>query len=219
MAFNWGNAGKGFAATGGSGIGLLGGFLGDNDYENDTNDILNKIPPELKKYLMPYINAGYGALPNLKGISGEYEKMYQDPNAIIARIGAGYKESPGYKWRLGQGENAITNAAAAGGMTGTGQHQQQAGELAENLANQDYQDYLAKALGLYSGGLQGRTGIEQGLYDTGASAGGSLAASLAKILQDQAQLKYQSGLNKNQQTSDLFSSIGSIFNSGKNFFM
>ena len=38
MSFDWGNAVKGFSATGGSPVGLAGGFFGnDNDYEKDTN--------------------------------------------------------------------------------------------------------------------------------------------------------------------------------------
>lgn len=220
MAFDWGNAGKGWASTGGSGAGLLAGFFGDNDYEKDTNNILDKIPPELRQYLMPYINAGQGALPHLNDLSSEYESMYKDPNAIISRIGAGYRQSPGYQWKLNQGENAINNAQAAGGMAGTAQHQQEAGQLAGNLADQDYQSYLDKALGLFTGGLSGRTGIEQGIFNTGAEASGSLAASLSKILQDQAQLRYQGGLNKNQQLNDLLSSLTQMFSGGgKSFAM
>lgn len=204
MAFNWGNAAQGASSLGG--IGLLGGFLGDNDYEKDTNNILNKIPPQLREFLMPYINAGTGALGKA---GGEYDKLLADPNALISRLGAGYKASPGYQWKLNQGENAITNAQAAGGMAGSGQHQQLAGQLAENLANQDYYDYLKDVLGLFGTGLQG----EQGLTELGAGAGGSLAASLAAILQDKAKLRYQGGLNKNQQLNDIFSNIGSM---GKN---
>lgn len=218
MGFDWGNAlkggGTGFAAggpVGGIVGGALGGFLGGGDPTKKANKYLDQIPPELRKYLEPYINAGHGALGHLNDISGEYEKMYQDPNAIISRIGSGYQKSPGYDWQLNQGENAITNAAAANGMAGTGQHQQQAGELATNLANQDYQNYLAKALGLYAGGVSGRAGIEQNIFDTGAGASGSLAANLAKILEAKAGLSYQNELNKNQQNSDLFSSIASRF--------
>ena len=210
-AFDWGNALKGVAATGGSGIGALGGFLGNNDYEKDTNNILNQIPGELRQYLMPYINAGKGAMGKA---TGEYDKLISDPNEIINRLGAGYKQSPGYEFRLNQGENAINNAAAAGGMVGTGQHQQQAGELAENLAGEDFYNFLNKVLGLYGTGLQG----EQGITELGAGASGSLANSLANILKTQAQLKYQSGLNENQQNSDLFSSIGSIFSKGASMF-
>lgn len=208
MPFNWGNAAQGASAIGG--IGALGGFIPSKDPSKEANKYLDQIPDQLKQYLMPYINAGMGALPNLQGISGEYEKMYKDPNEIISRLGSGYRESPGYRWKLNQGENAINNAAAMNGMIGTGQHQQQAGELAGNLADQDFQQYLGKILELFTGGLQGRAGIESGIFNTGAEAGGSLAANLAKILQAKAGLAYEGAANKNKQTSDIFSNIGSM---------
>ena len=173
MGLNWGGglsgagsgalAGSSFGpwgtAIGGAIGGISGLFSGGEDEEEKTNKILEQISPEMRQYLMPYINAGTGALPHLNDISSEYQKMYQDPNSIISRIGGGYRESPGYRWRLNQGENAINNAQAAGGMAGSAQHQQLAGQLAEDLANQDYNDYMKNALGIYEGGLTGRTGV------------------------------------------------------------
>lgn len=221
MAFDWGNSFKGGIQGGlagspfgpwGAGVGsVLGGitglFGGNNDEEEETNKILNQIPGELRKYLEPYIKAGQGALGNLNDVSGEYQKLYQDPNSIISRIGAGYKQSPGYQWRLNQGENAITNAAARGGMAGTAQHQQEAGQLAEDLANQDFNDYMKNALGLFGTGLTGRTGIEQGIFNTGATSAGDLATSLANVLKAKAGLNYQRGSQQNALNSDFLSSI------------
>lgn len=216
MAFDWGNALRGGgsgAAIGstfgpwgtaiGAGVGALSGLFGGRQQQheqNQTNQYLNQIPDELKQYMMPYVSAGQGALGR---VGSEYGNLLSDPNAIINRIGAGYHESPGYQWRLGQGENAINNAAAAGGMAGTAQHQQEAGQLAENLANQDYWDFVDKGLGLYGTGLQG----EQGLAAQGATTAGDLSTSLANLLQGRAGLSYQRGLNQNQQNSDLMSSI------------
>lgn len=216
MAFDWGNAFRGGTSGAiagnsllpggwggliGGGLGALGGlFGGGNDAYKDADKYLDQIPDQLKKYLMPYINAGQGSLGK---VGGEYDKLLSDPNALIAKLGAGYKESPGYQWRLNQGTNAINNAQAAGGMAGTGQHQQMAGELAGNLANQDFQQYLNQALGLYGTGLQGH----QGLTELGAGAGGSLGNSLAQMLMARAGLGYQKGLNQNQQNSDFFSGL------------
>jgi hypothetical protein len=222
MAFDWGNAFRGGASGAvagnslmpgwggliGGGLGALGGlFGGGNDAYKDADKYLDQIPDQLKQYLMPYINAGQNSLGK---VGGEYDKLLADPNSIISRIGSGYKESPGYQWRLNQGTNAINNANAAGGMAGTGQHQQQAGELAGNLANQDYQQYLNQALGLYGTGLQGH----QGLTNLGAEAGGSLGNSLAQALMMRGGLGYQRGLNQNQQNSDLFGSILSFLKPG-----
>ena len=212
MAFNWGNAFRGgtsgavagssfgpWGAAIGGGLGALGGFFGD-DEEDKTNKMLDQIPDQLKQYIMPYITAGQGALGKA---SGAYDELLKDPNALISRIGAGYKQSPGYQWRLNQGEQGITNAAAAGGMAGTGQHQQQAGELAENIANQDYNNYMQNALGLYGTGLSG----QQTLATGGQAAGADLGTSLANLLQGRAGLNYKRGAANNQLNSDMFSSI------------
>lgn len=192
----------------GGGLGLLGGLLGSraNDRANKKTDrMLDQIPNELKQYLLPYINAGMGSMGK---IGGEYDKLITDPNAIISQLGSGYQESPGYQWRKEQGLNAITNAQAAGGMAGTPQHQQYAGELAGNLANQDYQNYLNSVLGLYGTGLQGH----QGLSEMGAGAGGSLATSLANYMLGRGALNYTRQANQNQANSGIFSSLlGGLF--------
>lgn len=225
MPFNWGGAGQGAAsgatagsafgpwgaAAGGIAGGLLGGFTGNSDPTKKANKYLDQIPDEMRKYLQPYIDAGMLSLDNLRGISSQYEKMYQDPNAIISGIAEGYTQSPGYQWRFNQGENAINNAAAAGGMAGTAQHQQQAGELATNLASQDFNDFMNRALGVYGSGLTGRTGIEQDIFGKGYGASGDLAASLANVLKAKAGLSYQGAAGQNAQMSDALSSLLSYF--------
>lgn len=191
----------------GGGLGLLGGLFGgrENDRANKKTDrMLDQIPGNLKQYLLPYINAGMSSMGK---IGGEYDKLISDPNAIISGLGAGYRESPGYQWRRDQGLNAITNAQAAGGMAGTPQHQQYAGELAGNLADQDYQNYLSSVLGLYGTGLQGH----QGLTELGAGAGGSLATGLANYMLGRAGLDYTRQANQNQANSGILSSLLGIF--------
>jgi hypothetical protein len=206
MAFDWGDAFRG-GAQGGIIPGIASGFIGHADPQKEANKYLDQIPGELRKYLEPYIKNGMISLDNLRGISGEYESMYKDPNAIISRIGSGYQQSPGYQWRLNQGENAINNAAASGGMAGTAQHQQQAGQLAGDLANQDFQNYLEQALGVYRGGLSGRTGIEQDIFGKGYGASGDLAASLANLLKGKAGLAYEDAAGRNKSNSDAWSSL------------
>jgi len=46
-----------------------------------------------------------------------------DPDGLYSKLGQGYKESPGYQFKLKQAMMAGDNAAAAGGMAGTPQHQ------------------------------------------------------------------------------------------------
>lgn len=219
MAFNFGrglSSGLSGAATGfslggpwgaaiGGGLGALGGF--GRDPEDEAKKYLNQIPGQIKPYYEPYIQGGNWAQPELQK---QFGQLMSDPNAVISRLGAGYKASPGYQWRLGQGEAAINNANAAGGMLGTNQHQQQAGKLAGDLADQDYQNYLNSAMGLYGTGLSGA----QDMAHQGLTAGSDLATSLANLLQGKAGLGYKGAANENQSNSDLMSSIMAALTSG-----
>lgn len=161
---------------------------------------LNQVPGTITPYYQPYVNAGQQALPQL---SNMYNQMMTNPNEIINRLGAGYQQSPGYQWRLGQGEQAINNASAAGGMLGTPMHQQQAGELASNLANQDYDQYLQHVLGLLGGGVSGLQGMSQ----LGYGASSDLATSLGQNLMNQANLQYAGQANRNQMYGGLFGNV------------
>lgn len=216
MAFDWGDAFRGgstgavagskfgpYGAAIGGGLGALTGIMGGNSNRNEerqTNALLDRIPAELKQLLMPYISAGEGALGK---VGTEYNRMITNPNDIISQIGSGYKESPGFQWRRDQGLNAITNAQAAGGMTGTGQHQQLAGELAENLASEDFGNYMNRTLGVYGAGVQGAQGLASG----GQMASTDLASSLGDLLYQRAKLNYERQASKNKGSSGLFSDV------------
>lgn len=204
----WGDltAGQKFAGAG-TGVGMLANGIfnsmngGGRNPAGGAIKYLDQIPGQIKPYYDPYIEAGNRAMP---GLEHSYDEMINDPNAIIKRLGAGYQKSPGYDWRLQQGEGAIGNAAAAGGMSGTPQHQQQAGQLAENMAGEDYDKYLDHVLGLFGGGVQGK----QGISNQGYNASTSLADALAQILGTKAQYKYAGQAGENQAKS---SDTGNIF--------
>lgn len=178
------------------------------DPSKGAQKYLDQVPGVMKPYYDPWINAGREALPKLQG---EYGEMMSDPGAIIARLAAGYKESPGYQYKLGQGEQAITNAQASGGMLGTPQHQQEAGQLAENLSSEDFDKYLQEVLGLFGGGLQGTAGLS----DTGFKGSSDLATNLATALMNQAGLSYAGQASRNKNTGDL---LGGFLGAAKNFF-
>lgn len=195
---------------------------------------LEKVPGTIKPYYQPYTNAGENSLNNSKARFGNlsssgaqsslediFSQLSSDPNAFIQKLASGFKASPGYQWRLGQGEGAINNAAAAGGMLGTPQHQQQAGELANNLASAEFQPFMDRLMGLFNTGVTGKqnlfnTGLqgEQHLADTGFAGASDLATSLAQALMNQGQLKYAGQANQNQLTGGLIGNLISAF-SGK----
>ena len=189
------------------GLGAGGAALG-SAFSNYTNPAeaaspyLEQARRDLPQYYQPYMDAGKRQLPDLE--SG-YSSM-MDPNAFIQKIGAGYQASPGFEWMKKQGMLASQNAAAAGGMLGSPQHERESAEMVTGLANQDFYNYLKHALGTYQSGIAGK----QGLYDTGFGASTALGENLSSILGSQAGLAYEGQNAENQHSGGIGGSIGSI---------
>lgn len=161
---------------------------------------LQKIPGTIKPYYEPFIGAGTQMLPELQSRYGE---MMRDPGEIIKRLGAGYKQSPGFDWRMQQGQQAATNAAAAGGMAGTPQHQQQAAQIAEDIATQDYDKYMDRVTRILGQALSGGEDITK----WGLGASGDLATNLAQELMSESNLEYAGQANVNKMTGNLINGI------------
>ena len=215
-AFQGAGAGAPFGVPGmaaGGLAGLLSGLFGNGskDPMKEANKYYDQIPGMMKPYYDPYVQAGQHQIPGL--VMMNILISAKDPGSIIARLAGGYQKSPGYNFQLGEGERAIGNAAAAGGMAGTAQHQQQAGTMANNLANQDFQQYLQQAMGLYGRGLGGK----EGLMDQGYKAGSSLSENLAQLLGRKGDLAYKERAfldkqkNNNGMWNNIFGGLGSIF--------
>lgn len=183
----------------GAGLGALGGFTGANPADKSMKT-LDKIPDTLKPYYQKYINGGGWAQDQLQD---QYGKMMSDPNEIINRLGSSYQKSPGYDFRMNQSMGSINNAMGSGGMLGSPEHEQRAGEMAGNLASEDYQKYLDHALGLYGQGAQGT----ENMANRGFNASNDLATSLANVLGSKAGLQYEGQAGENKSQSDMMSSL------------
>lgn len=194
-----------FGGAGGIAGGLMGLFGGGGKNPADASSkYYDQIPDTLKQYLGQYVNSGKNAMGDLEK---DYGNLMNDPGSILARLGKGYTESPGFKFERDQGLNSINNAAAAGGMMGTNMHQQQSGELATNLANRDYGDYLKNAMGMYGQGLHGK----QGINEMGYGASNNLAQMLAQTLMSKGNMAYEGQAAKNKSDAgswaDIFSGV------------
>lgn len=218
-----GISGAGAGATAGSAIfpgvgtaigglaGALSGFFGNKNKNpadaamGDLNKIEGKVTPQYQ----PYINAGQNAMPGYQDIM---HQLLSNPQEFMKMLGGGYQESPGYQWKKNQGLGAINNASAAGGMLGTPQHEQEAGELAGHLADQDFNEYMDRVL---KGLGMGAAGTE-GIINRGQTASSSLADKLAEILGTKAQYKYAGQAAENQgnaaDQSNMFSGLGMLDN-------
>jgi len=143
-------------------------------------------------------------------LGGEYGNLVNDPNSIYNKLGAGYKESPGYQHRLQQALQAGTNAQAAGGMAGSAQHEEQNMNIANDIAGKDFESYLNHILGLYGTGLQGEQGFQNQGFGASTGYGNMLGSNLAQ----QAGLAYNSQAGRNANQSKLF---GNLINLGASF--
>lgn len=162
---------------------------------------LNQIPGQTSQYFQPFFDAGKNALDPLQK---QYDQLLNGAGDKLNDIGKAYQQSPGLQFAIQQAMQGAGHAAAAGGMAGSPQHEQQNMELATNLANQDYNNWMSNALGLYGAGLSG----EQGMAGMGQQAGQSMADMIAQTLAQQANLSYAGQQNKNQQNSSLWGNIG-----------
>jgi hypothetical protein len=188
-----------------SGIGnFFGGLFGDGNASDAANQYYGQIPDILKQYLGPYADRGNQVFP---GLQNQYNQLMNDPGGLLNKLGQGYKQSPGYQFQVNQATEAANHAAAAGGMLGSPEHQQNVANMTNNLANQDYNQYLGKVLNMYGHGLSG----EQTIYNTGAGASGNLGENLANSLMNQGNLAYSNGVNQNQSMQQL---LGLLLSAG-----
>ena len=167
-----------------------------------ANQYISQIPGQTASYYQPYINAGQNALP---GLQQQYGSLLNNPGGRLNEIGQNYHQSPGFQFALQQALQGANHAAAAGGMAGSPEHEQQNMQLATNLGHQDYNNWLGQATGLYGQGLQG----EQGLASMGQHAGSSMADMIAQTLAQQGQYAYEGRAGQNQANGSVWSNLGS----------
>lgn len=178
---------------------LFGGGHSSNP-ANAAMPYLNQIPGATMGFMSPFFNAGVGALP---GLQEQYGGLLNNPGGKLNDIGKNYQQSPGFKFALNQALQGSGNAAAAGGMAGSPQHEQQNMGIATGMANQDYNNWLGQATGLYNSGLQG----QQNLAGMGQQSGQQMADMIAQLLASQAGYGYAGQAAKNQQRSGLFGNL------------
>ena len=189
-----------------SAVGGIAGLFHKNKNPADVaNKTIGQIPGSVNPYYQPYIDSGKGALGKLQG---EYGKMINNTGDLYNQLGSGYKESPGYQFRLQQAMNAGNNASAAGGMAGSSQHEQQNMQVAGDMADADFEKYMNHVMGLYGQGIEGEKGLNTQGYDASSSYGNLVGS----VLGQQGQNAYagQAGENASnaKNWSNIFSSSG-----------
>lgn len=167
---------------------------------NAAMEYYNQIPSQVQKYYQPYIEAGTSQLP---GLEEQYKQLLGNPGERLNQIGEAFHESPGFKFALNQALQSMNNKEAMGGMAGSPENNQYNMELATNLGNQDYYNWLNHAQNLYGQGLQG----SQGLAGMGEQAAQGLSDQVAQTLAQQGNLAFAQQNQRNQNKQDLFHNI------------
>ncbi len=200
-----GNGGAQFGARmGGIANGLF-NLFGAKNPSDAANPYLEGIQGQMGQYLNPYMDAGKRAMGTLEG---QYNQNINDPTHMMNQIGAGFQHSPGYAAQVAAAEGAANRASAAGGMLGSPQQQQQIAGTVNQMANQDYYNYVDRGMGQYNMGLGGLGNINQmGYGAAGQMSQGALQQALA-----QAQNAYEGANTYNQQKGGGIGSIvGGLF--------
>jgi hypothetical protein len=179
------------AGAAGLGAGLGGLFSRGRNPADAASRMIGQIPGQTNQYYDPFFQAGKSQLP---GLEQQYGSLMNDPGSKLNEIGSHYQQSPGFQFALQQALGGAGHAAAAGGMAGSPQHEQQNMGVATGLANQDYNNWRGQATGLYQSGLGG----SQNLAQMGAGAGQSQADMISQALAQQGNLAYQGQKYKNE---------------------
>lgn len=110
--------------------------------------------------LAPYREAGYGALERLRRLSeGDFSDFY---------------ESPGYNFRLREGQKAIDRSLAARGMALSGAGVKEGIRYGQGLASDEFGNYWNR--------LSGLAGTGQTATNTGAMLGANMAGNIGNYM-------------------------------------
>lgn len=175
---------------GGIGSGLFNLFGSENPYDK-AMPYINQMESGASKYMQPYMDKGMDALNSL---IGQYGSLINDPGGMLNKIGAGYQQSPGFKFSVDEAMRQVNNASASGGQAGSPSTQAMMGQRAINMANQDFGNYLDRATGLYNQGL----GIAGNISNQGYNANSQMVQALLSQLISQANNASSSASYDNQ---------------------
>ena len=183
-----------------SGLGLIPNMLFGKNPADEAIKGIQGIPEQMRPYFEPYMKAGQQALP---GLQEQYGRLTNDPGGMINQVGSSFQKSPGFDFALKQALQSSGNWERSRGMAGSPEHEFLNMEQATGLANQDYNNWLSKALGMYGQGLGG----QQNLYNTGYGASSEFGNTIGSNQMQQALLKYLGQSQKNAASGDILGKV------------
>jgi hypothetical protein len=124
----------------------------------------------------PYMGAGAGATNQLAQLFGQGGAYTQQPTLEQLQM------DPGYAFRLQQGQQAMTNAARAGGLAGSGGALKAATRYGQEAGSQEYTNAYNRFMANRAAatqGLQNLAGVGAGAAGTASQLAGSMGGQLS----------------------------------------
>lgn len=149
----------------------------------------------------PYMGAGAGATNQLAQLFGQGGAYTQQPTYEQLQM------DPGYAFRFQQGQQAMTNAARAGGLAGSGGALKAATRYGQEAGSQEYTNAYNRFMANRAQAVQGL----QNLAGTGAGAAGTasqLAGSMGNAL---AGNQFNVGSNLGTMASNAGSTVAGAY--------
>lgn len=158
----------------GAGASLLGGFMSSRSAKKAAQAQLQaaREANQLQKYMfdtsradmLPWLDAGKSALSTYMGqLDGT-----GDPNA--------FKATPGYDWRVKEGEKSVTSNLSALGMKNSGKALKALETFRQGIASEEYGNWMNR--------LAGVSGTGQQTSNSMAGYSANAANSMAGTIQD-----------------------------------
>lgn len=116
----------------------------------------------------------------------------QNPSQLYNQFASSYQESPEALAMQKVGQQGANNAAAAGGMLGSGAEQTAAANLAQSTRATDFDKYMSNMFGIrdqYLGGVLGQQKEGYGAATNSANMSAEQAQLMQKYYEDQANAK------------------------------
>jgi len=181
-------------------------------YSNEAQAFQNIIPmlqqytQQGQSFLQPYNQAGQ------QGVAGEQSALNNISNMTNGDWVKNYTQSPYAKLLTSNTLNSMNNAAAATGALGSGANQTQNGQVANQIASSDMQNYYGDEMGLNQQLLSGYGNMaNMGANAAGQQGGMStqLGANIAAMMQNAAKANAQGSMaGQSAKDSGIMSFLG-----------
>ena len=156
-------------------------------------------------FQQPYMGAGAGAVNQLAQLYGQGGAYTAQPTLAELQM------DPGYAFRLRQGQQAMTNAARAGGLAGSGGALKAATRYGQEAGSQEYQNAYNRFMANRAAatqGLQNLAGLGAGAAQTATGLAGTTGANIGNVYTGTGQNMAQAALNTGQNIGSAYTGTG-----------